>query len=168
LAARLVKRLWILRHAKSSWDYPGLADHDRPLAPRGRKAGKRIARWADANGVRPDLVLCSSAARAQATLELVRPGLGDPAVVVESGVYQAGATELVARLSVIDDDVTGVLVLGHNPAMLDLAARLAPPGPDAFPTGALACLSLEVESWNGLRSGCGRLDDLVVPRSLTA
>ncbi len=161
-----MKRLWILRHAKSSWDEPDLADHDRPLAPRGRKAGKRIARWADANGVRPDLVLCSSAVRALATLELVRPGLGDPTEEVESGLYHASATQLVARLSMVDDSVTGVLLLGHNPAMLDLAARLAPPGPDAFPTGALACLRLEIERWDGVRPGCGRLEDLVVPRSL--
>ncbi len=163
-----MKILWILRHAKSSWDAPDLEDHERPLAPRGRKAGKRIARWAEVNGVRPDLVLCSSAARAQATLELVRPGLGDPAVVVESGLYHASWAELVARLSGVDDSVTGALVLGHNPAMLELAARLAPPGPDTFPTGALARLALEIEGWSGVRPGCGRLEDFVVPRSLAS
>ena len=73
-----MKRLWLLRHAKSSWDDPGLADHDRPLAPRGRKAGKRMRRWAAEHDVRPDLVLCSTAVRAQATLELVAPALGAP------------------------------------------------------------------------------------------
>ena len=134
--------------------------------PRGRKAGKRIARWADVNGVRPDLVLCSSAVRARATLELVRHGLGDPAMLVENDLYHATAAELIGRLSAIDDSVTGVLLVGHNPAMLELAALLAPPGPDAFPTGALACLDLAIEHWDGVRPGCGRLDAFVVPRSL--
>ncbi len=161
-----MKRLWILRHAKSSWDRPELADHDRPLAPRGRKAGPRIARWAEANGVRPDLVLCSSAVRARATLELVRPGLGHPAVLVESGLYHATAAALVERLSALDDDMTVVLLVGHNPAMLELTALLASTGPAAFPTGALAGVGLRIEHWKDVRPGCGVLDQFVVPRSL--
>ena len=72
-----MKRVWLLRHAKSSWDDELLGDHERPLAPRGRKAAARIARWAAANGLRPDLVLCSTAVRARATLEIVLPELGD-------------------------------------------------------------------------------------------
>ncbi len=163
-----MKSLWILRHTKSSWDEPGLPDHDRLLAPRGRKAGRRIARWADANGVRPDLVLCSSAVRAQATLELVRPALGDPAVLVESDLYHATAAELVAHIAAVDDSVAGVLLVGHNPAMLELATLLAPPGPDAFPTGALACLRLAIEHWNAVQPGCGRQEHFVVPRSLAS
>ena len=161
-----MKRLWILRHAKSSWDDPQLADHERLLAKRGRRAGKRIAAWADANGVAPDLVLCSSAVRAQATLDLVRPGLGDPTVSVESALYHATATELVLRLSEVDENATGVLLLGHNPAMHELAALVAPPGPDAFPTGALASARLAIDHWGDVRPGCGRLVDFVVPRSL--
>ena len=160
-----IRTLLLMRHAKS--DYPdGVADHDRPLAPRGKKAGRRIARWTEANDVRPDLVLCSSAARAQATLELVRPGLGHPAERVDRGLYHASAEDVLELVAAEDDAVTGLLLIGHNPTLHELAAILAPPGPDAFPTGALAGLRLEIGSWRELRPACGLMEQFVVPRSL--
>ena len=162
----MVKRLWLLRHAKSSWDDPGLADHDRPLAPRGRKAAKRIRRWAAANEVRPDLVLCSTALRARATLELVSGAFGTPDVKLEGGVYHAWAEDLLERLRVVPSDVRELLVIGHNPGLENLVALLAPPGPGAFPTGALAELRLAVDEWRDVRAGCGELEQLVLPRSL--
>lgn len=161
-----MKRLWLLRHVKSSWDEPGLPDHDRPLAPRGRKAGRRIARFADANDVRPELVLCSSATRARATLDLVRPGLGDPEERVEPGLYHATAEDVLELVASEDDALTGILLIGHNPTLHELAACLAPPGPDAFPTGALTELRLAIDSWRELGPGCGAVTAFVVPRSL--
>jgi phosphohistidine phosphatase len=162
-----VKTVWLLRHAKSSWDDPALSDHDRPLAPRGRKSGKRIRRWADDHGVRPDLVLCSTAARAQSTLELVLPGLGTPEVELEVALYHASAEFLLDRVRRLDPGLDGVLLIGHNPGLHDLAHVLAPPGPEALPTAALAELRLEVESWQDARAGCALLQQLVLPRSLT-
>jgi phosphohistidine phosphatase len=161
-----VKRLWILRHVKSSWEHPGLADHDRPLAPRGEKAGRRIARWAEANGVRPDLVICSSAARAQATLDLVRPGLGHPEERVDRRLYHASVDDVLELVAGEDDALAGILLIGHNPTLHELAAILAPPGPDAFPTGALAGLRLEIGAWREVRPACGLIEEFVVPRSL--
>jgi phosphohistidine phosphatase len=162
-----VKRLWLLRHLKSSWDEPGLADHDRPLAPRGRKAGKRIRQWAADHDVRPDLVLCSTAVRARATLELVAPALGAPAVEFESGLYHAWADELLERLRGIATEVDGVLLIGHNPGFHELVALLAPPGPAAFPTGALAELLVAADEWSDLQPGGAKLGRLVLPRELT-
>ena len=162
-----MKTLWLLRHAKSSWDYPTLADHDRPLAPRGLKAGKRIRRWAAENRVRPDLVLCSTAARAQATLELVLRGLGKPEVLFEVGLYHASADFLLDRVRTLEGR-DSVLLIGHNPGMHDLASLVAPPGPDLFPTAALAELRLEVETWPEARPGCGLLQRLVLPRELAS
>jgi phosphohistidine phosphatase len=162
-----VKRLWLLRHAKSSWDDAGLDDHDRPLAPRGRKAAKRIGRWAGDNGVRPQLALCSTAVRAHATLELALDGLGMPETHVEGGLYHASALALLDRLHDVPADIVEVLVVGHNPSLHDLVCTLAPPGPAAFPTGALAGLRLEIDEWRDLRRGCGTLAELVLPRSLT-
>lgn len=162
----MVKRVWLLRHVKSSWNEPGLADHDRPLAPRGRKAAKRIGRWASANGVRPELVLCSTALRARATLELVSAGLGAPEAKIEAGLYHASAADLIERLHAVPADVAEVLVIGHNPALHELTCTLAPPGPEAFPTGALAELRLVIDGWHDARPGCAELVQLVVPRSL--
>jgi len=161
-----VKRVWLLRHVKSSWDEPGLADHDRPLAPRGRKAAKRIGRWASEHEVRPELVLCSTAQRARATFDLVSAYLGAPETTIEAGIYHASAAELLARLRVLPAAVADVLVIGHNPALHELIRTLAPPGPEAFPTGALAELRLAIDGWPEARSGCAELVELVVPRSL--
>lgn len=162
----LVKRLWILRHAKSSWDHPGLDDHERPLAPRGRKAAARIARWAAANDMRPELVLCSTAVRAQATLELVRRGIGNPEERIDRSLYHASIDDILGRIAATPGDVEGVLLIGHNPTLHELTVALAPPGPDAYPTGALAGLRLEIDSWAELRPGCGLIETFVVPRSL--
>jgi len=161
-----VKTLWLLRHVKSSWDEPGLADHDRPLAPRGRKAAKRIGGWAAQNGVHPELVLCSTALRARATLELLSADLGTPEAKVEAGLYHASAAGLLERLRAVPVGIVDVLLVGHNPALHELACALAPPGPEAFPTGALAELRLAIDSWSGVRPGCGELVELVVPRAL--
>ena len=166
LETQAVKRVWLLRHAKSSWDEPELADHDRPLAPRGRKAAKRMARWASDNGVRPELVLCSTALRARATLDLVLDGLGEPEVAIERRLYHAWADDLLERLRGVSAGVDGVLLVGHNPGLHELARLLSPPGPDGFPTGALAELRLAIDAWPAVQPGCAELAWLVVPRSL--
>lgn len=165
-------RLWLLRHAKSSWDEPGLPDAERPLAPRGGRAARRIARYADAERIRPELVLCSPAARARGTLDIVLPSLGSPAVVVEPRLYTFDPDPLVERLREIPDEVGSTMLVGHNPAMQALAVRLARAGDRLadtiakFPTGALAELELEVGAWAAVGPGCAVLTRFVPPREL--
>ena len=75
-----MKRLYLLRHAKSSWKDTSLPDHDRPLAGRGRRAAKAIARHMQDHGIERELVLCATAQRARETLDRIEPALGTPAV----------------------------------------------------------------------------------------
>ena len=124
-----VKRLFLLRHAKSAWNDPTLRDRDRPLAPRGRKAAKRVGRWARRHDVRPQLVVCSSAVRARQTLERVLPGLGEPAVWIEVTLYAAAADTLLARVRALPEEVDEAMLVGHNPGLMELALLLAAPGP---------------------------------------
>jgi phosphohistidine phosphatase len=167
-----VKRLFLLRHAKSAWDDPALRDRDRPLAPRGRKAAKRVARWAKKHGVRPQLVVCSSAARAQQTLQRVLPGLGEPEVWVEVTLYAAGVETLLARIRALPDEAEDVMLVGHNPGLMELLLLLAAPGQLReracvnVPTGALAELEADVERWADVSPGEARLTRFVVPREL--
>lgn len=167
-------RLLLLRHAKSSWDDPELADHDRPLAPRGRRAAKALRRYARDEGLDPQLVLCSSAARAAETWKAIRDGIaGDPDVEVSDSLYEAGAGDLLARLRGVPEAVECVLLVGHNPSMEQLAGELSGPGdPKAlaamtskYPTGGLAQLSFD-GPWAGLSPGGAHLDSFVVPRDL--
>jgi phosphohistidine phosphatase len=163
----------LLRHAKSAWDDPALRDRDRPLAPRGRKAAKRVARWANKHGVRPQLVVCSSAVRAQQTLQLVLPGLGKPEVWVEVTLYAAEAETLLTRIRALPDEADEVMLVGHNPGLMGALLLLAAPGKLRerarvnVPTGGLAKLEADVQRWADVAPGEARLTEFVVPRKLT-
>ncbi len=167
-----MRRLHLLRHAKSSWGDPTLRDRDRPLAPRGQKAVARIADWARQHDVRPQLVLCSDARRARDTLEGVMPGLGTPEVRFEEGLYHAASEVLLERLRSLSDDVDEAMLVGHNPGLADVLLLLAGPGElreraeSKVPTGALATLEADIASWSQLEPGRARLVAFVVPREL--
>src|SRR5438132_587002 len=96
------------------WSDQTLPDHARPLAPRGRRDAKRIAKHLRRRGIEPMLVLCSSAERTRETLELVRPALGGAPVQIEDGLYAAANDELLERLRVLPERSASVLVIGHN------------------------------------------------------
>jgi len=164
-----------MRHAKSSWKDPSLEDFDRPLNKRGRNAGKVMAGYFRNEGIKPDLVLCSSARRAQETLALLRKALGkDTPFELDDDLYHAGREGLLGRLRKVDKSVTSVMLVGHNPGMEWLAVDLAGGGDEdawermrgKYPTAALAVLSFDVEHWQDVKSGEGRLTSFVCPRDL--
>ncbi|MGN6377740.1 MAG: SixA phosphatase family protein [Gaiellales bacterium] len=167
-----MKTLHLLRHAKSSWDDESLADHERPLAPRGRRDAEAMAEQLQAtvaDGL--DLVLCSSAVRTRQTLELVSAGLGDARVEIDDAVYGASADALLACLRAVPEEVGAVLMIGHNPGMHDLALDLAATGARLpkltakFPTCALATLAVR-GPWSALDAGGADLTAFVTPKEL--
>jgi phosphohistidine phosphatase len=164
-------RLLLLRHAKSSWDDPSLADRDRPLAPRGHRAAARMANHLRSDVPRPDLVLCSPALRTRETLDRMSNAFGDAVVVVDDELYGAGEGELLERLRAVDDRFETVAVIGHNPGIHDLAIALAGSGADLdrmeakFPTGALAVLAFD-RLWRDVSPGGGLLEAFVTPKDL--
>src|SRR5262245_8808065 len=119
------RRLHLLRHAKSSWDDAWLSDHERPLAPRGERAGRAMAKHMGAEGTAPELVLCSDAVRATQTLDLIREALGESRIEVEAELYGASAGDLLGRVQQVDDGTSSVMLIGHNPGMHDVALQLA-------------------------------------------
>jgi phosphohistidine phosphatase len=166
---RVMKRIYLLRHAKSSWKHHELADHDRPLAGRGKRAAKAIAKHMRAQEFDPELVLCSSARRARQTLEWIEPALERASVQVEGELYGASACELLTRLRRLPDSVGSVLVIGHNPAIHELALELAGPAPELagkFPTAALAALTFDGTAWVELGPEATELVELTRPRHL--
>jgi phosphohistidine phosphatase len=161
-----IRHLFLLRHAKSSWDDSSLADHDRPLAPRGRKAAKRIGAYLRREQIRVALVLCSSARRAKETLDLVVPS-GE--IRVERELYGAPADELLERLRRVSDEVDAAMLIGHEPAIRDLAVRLIGDGSELaerkFPTAALATLTF-TGPWSRLGPEHAELVAFITPREL--
>jgi phosphohistidine phosphatase len=164
----------LLRHAKSSWDEPGLPDRLRPLAPRGLRAAGAMAHHLRAAAVAPDLVVCSPARRAVQTWERVASGVPpDTAAEINEAIYDADADELLSRLRDVRSGIRSVLLVGHNPGLQDLAVDLVGSGDvglrerllTKFPTGALATLEVPGD-WHDLTWGAASLLAFVVPREL--
>lgn len=169
-----MRRLLVLRHAKSSWDDPSLADHDRPLNDRGLRALPELRRVLAVRGHAVTHVRCSSAVRTRATLAGVRDALpADIEVDVDGALYGATSDELLDSCRAVGDDAGDVLLIGHNPAVEDLVAALTGDATPAarrqlatkVPTGALAQLGLS-GPWSDLRAGACHLDVLLVPKAL--
>jgi phosphohistidine phosphatase len=145
----MAHRLLLIRHAKSSWDDPALPDRERPLNGRGRRAASRIGEHLRAEGLVPDLVLCSPAVRARETFE--RSGLDAAEVRIEPSIYEAEERALLELIRALAEDAASVGLIGHDPSMHELATALA--GDDErepaervrerFPTGAVAVFDVD-------------------------
>jgi phosphohistidine phosphatase len=174
MASNPARRLILLRHAKSAWP-EGVPDHDRPLAPRGRRDAPAAGRWLHKLGYMPDRVVCSTARRARETCQLAEENLGaHPATVFEDRVYGASTADLLDLARQTPADVRNLLIVGHDPAMRGLTLELAgdQPGDTAaealgrvrmkYPTAAIAVLAFTVD-WPDLRPGRGHLVDFATP-----
>jgi phosphohistidine phosphatase len=167
-----MKALYLLRHAKSSWDDPDLDDADRPLAPRGREAAARIAAHIRGRGIAPQLVICSPAVRARQTLEGLGDAIGDARVEIDPAIYDAHEADLLEVLRRVEPEISSTMMIGHNPSIERLALLLAAESTlldglrQKFPTAALATLTFEVAEWQELRAGRGELTEFVKPREL--
>ncbi len=166
-----MKTLYLLRHAKSSWAESDTEDFDRPLAPRGRRAAPAVAEHMLKQGHMPQLILCSPSRRTRETAALVQPVLGTAIPVrFDDKLYLGSAEQILRQVQAIEDDVRRLLVIGHNPGLERLAARLAD---DAhararlgrkFPTAGMAVLEFDVDRWEEVQAG--RLAEFVIPADL--
>jgi phosphohistidine phosphatase len=176
-----MKHLFLLRHVKSSWNDPTLDDFDRKLAPRGKRAAKRLARHIAAQGYHFDLVLCSAARRAKDTWDRIARDLGGDIPVIHSReLYLAGEDGFVKALRGLDDAIDAVLLVAHNPDIENFANWLCREGElcregdsealrqmrAKYPTGGLAAIRLDLERWAELEAGRGTLESFVAPKAL--
>jgi phosphohistidine phosphatase len=165
--------LFLLRHAKSSWDDPALRDDERSLSDRGRRAAALLRAYFDATGLAPEIVFCSPARRTRETWDLVRAGLhSEPAVEFRPEIYLATTADLIRVIRGTRPDTSSVMIIGHNPGLEDLTHALAGDSDDAleqlgagFPTGAFASFSVAAD-WADVAYGAGHLDRVVRPREL--
>ena len=161
-----MKTLLLLRHAKSSWDDHGLRDFDRPLAGRGERDAPRIGKALRKRGVTPNLIISSPAARAKATIEAVAKAakLGvEPRF--EETIYGASSAELMKLIRRLPDQTSCVLLAGHNPGFEDLVARLTR-SHERMPTAAVACIEFQLDHWDDVEDGKGKLVWLMTPKQL--
>ena len=157
------KTLLLVRHAKSSWDDPDLADQARPLNKRGKRDAAVMAQRLAHRPGRPDLIVASPAMRARRTAEAVAAALGlEPeSLVVDACVYDATATELLAVIRSLDDRHARVMLVGHHPGITDAVNALTRATLEKMPTCAVADVRLDIRSWAELREGSAALIELL-------
>jgi phosphohistidine phosphatase len=168
-----MRRLILFRHAKSD-HIRGVQDLDRPLAERGRLAAPRMGQYLKDEGLLPDLVLVSSSLRTRETWDLARPPLEPVAMRIEPRIYESPSSRLLEVVREVEADAKVVMLVGHNPGMQDLSARLVGYGDryafarlgQKFPTAGIAVLDFDAESWSEIEERSARLDRFVVPRDL--
>ena len=172
-----MKSLTLLRHAKSTWDDPVARDFDRPLNPRGRRAARAVGREMKALGLAFDRAIASPAVRVTETLAGLEEGYGAAlAAEFDQRIYLASTATLLEIVHDAGDAVERLLLVGHNPGMERLALLLSGPGDRPlrdrlevkYPTGTLAEIALDIESWKDARAGAGCLMRFLRPRDLDA
>jgi phosphohistidine phosphatase len=157
----------LVRHAKSDWP-EHVADHDRPLAARGRRDAPLVGRWLARSGYVPDAVICSTARRAQETWDLASTALTEAVFRLEPRVYEATVLGLLMLVRELPEERRTVAIVGHNPGLAELAVGLAAPPPQppaSFPTAAVAVLALP-GTWSSAGPGEAKLLAFAVPADM--
>lgn len=159
-----MKTLYVLRHAKSSWDDAELADFDRPLNERGESTAPFMGEFMAASGFEPEVIVSSPAVRARDTARLAKEAAHLAVdTVYDERIYEASSRTLQLVASSIDDRFESAMLVGHNPGMEGLV-RLLTGRSEEMPTAALAVIDLDIEQWSEIDSGLGALRRLIRPK----
>ncbi len=161
-----MKTLYIVRHAKSSWDFPELTDHERPLNKRGKRDAPKMGKRLKKKGILPDLIISSTANRALTTCEVIAEAIGysNSRIMADRNVYHAGSNTLLEVMHHTNDNFASLMLFGHNPGFTDFANRLAQTDIWNIPTcGVFAC-TFDVNSWKEVEFGKGKLSFFDYPK----
>jgi len=153
------KILYLVRHAKSSWNDASLSDMQRPLNKRGRRSAPEMGRRMVAQGHRPDLIVSSPANRAFSTAKRIAKKLGfdKSEIVTDTDLYFSGVRSMLNVLEVMDDEHRKVMIVGHNPSMTNFLNMLCDTSVVNMPTCAIAVVGFDIESWSDLYLAEGEL-----------
>ncbi|MEM7133280.1 MAG: histidine phosphatase family protein [Chloroflexota bacterium] len=155
----MMKTLFLIRHAKSSWNQPGLSDHNRPLNNRGLRdvplMAQRIANW----DPHPEKIVSSSAVRARLTAEAVADAMGFAAsdIVIEPRIYEASVADLLAVIRGLNKEMDCIALVGHNPGFTEVANLLGNCDIDNVPTSGVVVLAFQISEWHSVTPENGQL-----------
>lgn len=162
-----MKTVLFLRHGKSDWDAPFEHDHERPLAKRGRKAAKVVGRYLAAVGQIPDSIVTSTALRARDTVAIASNAGSWSTPIRESQTLYGGSPDgLIKVIQTESDDSERLMLVGHEPTWSETIGLLIGQANIRFPTGAIACIDFDVDTWSMIRFGSGELIWLLPPKAL--
>ena len=150
-----MRTLFLIRHAKSSWDNPGLRDFNRPLNERGLHDAPRMAKMLVKQGLKPDLLVSSPAKRALTTALFFAEtfDIADEAVLREEEIYEAAPGDILHIISRLPDSAQTVLLFGHNPTFTEVANRFTEDFIDNVPTCGVVQIVSEADSWKAFSEG---------------
>lgn len=161
-----MKTLYLLRHAKSSWDDTTLSDLDRPLNARGLNAAPFMGALMKERGLTPEHIISSPATRARETAALVRDAADlKNEIEYDERIYNASVGALLSVIAEIDDRIKSVLIVGHNPGSEGLIQYLTG-AIVSMPTAALAVIELDLKAWNSIGGMSGKLTDAIRPKDV--
>ena len=161
-----MKNLFLLRHAKSSWDNAALADFDRPLSKRGISNAILLSEHIQKHNISFDLVLSSPSERTQSTLDLVLGSLDHlPTTTLKESIYHASPFSLTQLIKEQDDAINNLLIIGHNPGLHILIEQLTNQSIVKFPTCAFAKIT-NFNHWKDIDTGILNLESLITPKEL--
>ena len=166
-----MKNLTLVRHAKSALHCPDGDDHDRPLSKRGLSAAPQMGSYLQKRGIKPDILLSSTALRAITTAQLIADELGRKREQIQpvDDLYLASIPDYERILRSIDEtaDNGHVMIFSHNPGTHNFAHHLTGGNEiERFITCAVAIIELNIDYWGEIGPGCGRLKHFVTPRDL--
>ncbi|MEN8224189.1 MAG: histidine phosphatase family protein [Bacteroidota bacterium] len=163
-----MKTLYIVRHAKSSWDQPGLADDERPLLQKGIKRTLKIARYLQSEGISVDHMISSHAVRALETAKIVSEALSYPVgkISISQQMYHGNTDHLYDELFGLSDNIDSVMIFGHNPTFTNFANHFLDEKIDWLPTSALVSVIFDTDSWTDLPMASRKVNFVITPRQL--
>lgn len=155
----MLKTLYLVRHAKSSWSDASLSDKERPLNKRGRRTAPDMGGRLAEQGHKPDLIVSSPANRAFSTAKILAKemGIDESEITIDERLYFSGTGSMLKMLEGLDDSYQSVMIVGHNPAMTTFMNMLCDASVDNMPTSAIAVIGYSMASWSKLRSEDGSL-----------
>ena len=162
-----MKTLFLLRHAKSSWDFPDLRDFERPLAARGDREAPLMGRRFLERESSVERIISSPAVRARATAKLMAEAIGFPAdeIVSNPDLYFCGPSMYLKAASLVDDDFNSLMLVGHNPTITDFANEMTNADIANIPTCGLVELALPIDHWSEISPGNSTLVEFDFPKN---
>ena len=163
-----MKTVYIVRHAKSSWDSFDVADHERTLLPVGIKKTKKIIAFLNDKNVEAELIISSSAVRARETAKLIADGIGynSDLIVKNKALYHAYADDIYTELFSVDNSVNSVMIVAHNPTLTDFVNDFVEPEIMNLPTSGVVCVNFDTDSWENIANAKFKVNFVVFPRML--
>jgi phosphohistidine phosphatase len=163
-----MKTVYIVRHAKSSWNHPDLSDEERPLLEKGKKRTKKVIDSLLEKNISVDYIISSPAVRAYETAKILAHALKYPLENIRQDphVYFADGDSLFSQFYDIPDTFESLMIVGHNPALTDFVNHFMKPRIDNLPTSGLVCINFDTDHWDKVPSLKGKVSFSLFPKAL--